>query len=228
MAHSQPFIAKPEFQEPLNFPGRAGRRLAGQGHRRDGRSAGQIPLAAGVYLDSCVKCGACTDKCHYYLGTSDPKNMPVGRQGPAAQSLSPPLFHLCRQVFPEAGRRRRPDQRSSRRLVQLFPPVLAVPPLLGFSARTGSTLPRSRWRRARSWTASGSAEVLQRDHRQGLQDRQQPRPAGSRAGGYAGRPGRGRRRRNRRRGEIPARRQRCGHPAGHAVADFFANRMSMG
>jgi Fe-S oxidoreductase len=33
-----------------------------------------------VYLDSCVKCGACTDKCHYYLGTSDPKNMPVARQ----------------------------------------------------------------------------------------------------------------------------------------------------
>jgi Fe-S oxidoreductase len=27
-----------------------------------------------------VKCGACTDKCHYYLGTTDPKNMPVARQ----------------------------------------------------------------------------------------------------------------------------------------------------
>ncbi|MCK4711094.1 MAG: (Fe-S)-binding protein, partial [Gammaproteobacteria bacterium] len=25
-------------------------------------------------------CGACTDKCHYFLGTSDPKNMPVARQ----------------------------------------------------------------------------------------------------------------------------------------------------
>jgi Fe-S oxidoreductase len=33
-----------------------------------------------VYLDACVKCGACTDKCHYYLGTDDPKNMPVARQ----------------------------------------------------------------------------------------------------------------------------------------------------
>ena len=33
-----------------------------------------------VFLDSCVKCGACTDKCHYFLGTSDPKNMPVARQ----------------------------------------------------------------------------------------------------------------------------------------------------
>jgi Fe-S oxidoreductase len=33
-----------------------------------------------VFLDSCVKCGACTDKCHYFLGTTDPKNMPVARQ----------------------------------------------------------------------------------------------------------------------------------------------------
>src|SRR5450759_4337998 len=33
-----------------------------------------------VFLDSCVKCGACTDKCHYFLGTGDPKNMPVTRQ----------------------------------------------------------------------------------------------------------------------------------------------------
>jgi len=31
-------------------------------------------------MDACVKCGACTDKCHYFLGTSDPKNMPVARQ----------------------------------------------------------------------------------------------------------------------------------------------------
>ena len=36
--------------------------------------------ALRVYLDSCVKCGACTDKCHYFLGTGDPKNMPVARQ----------------------------------------------------------------------------------------------------------------------------------------------------
>jgi Fe-S oxidoreductase len=33
-----------------------------------------------VYLDICVKCGACTDKCHFFLGTGDPKNMPVARQ----------------------------------------------------------------------------------------------------------------------------------------------------
>ena len=33
-----------------------------------------------VFLDTCVKCGACTDKCHYFLGTADPYNMPVARQ----------------------------------------------------------------------------------------------------------------------------------------------------
>ena len=33
-----------------------------------------------VYLDICVKCGSCTDKCHYFLGTGDPNNMPVARQ----------------------------------------------------------------------------------------------------------------------------------------------------
>ena len=33
-----------------------------------------------LFLEICVKCGACADKCHYYLGTSDPNNMPVARQ----------------------------------------------------------------------------------------------------------------------------------------------------
>jgi len=32
-----------------------------------------------LYLDSCVRCGACADKCHFFLGTGDPKNMPVLR-----------------------------------------------------------------------------------------------------------------------------------------------------
>ncbi|MBF0541428.1 MAG: (Fe-S)-binding protein [Nitrospirae bacterium] len=32
-----------------------------------------------VFMDVCVRCGACADKCHFYLGTGDPKNMPVLR-----------------------------------------------------------------------------------------------------------------------------------------------------
>ncbi|MGB5562812.1 MAG: (Fe-S)-binding protein [Sedimenticolaceae bacterium] len=79
MAHSKPFIAKPEFQEPLGFPGE----LPDDWHDKAIEAMGDLLgkyRSLQVYLDSCVKCGACTDKCHYYLGTSDPKNMPVGRQ----------------------------------------------------------------------------------------------------------------------------------------------------
>ncbi len=32
-----------------------------------------------VYLDICAQCGACADKCQFYLGTGDPNNMPVAR-----------------------------------------------------------------------------------------------------------------------------------------------------
>jgi len=32
-----------------------------------------------VFMDICVRCGACADKCHFYIGTGDPKNMPVLR-----------------------------------------------------------------------------------------------------------------------------------------------------
>jgi Fe-S oxidoreductase len=32
-----------------------------------------------LFMDICVRCGACADKCHFYIGTSDPKNMPVLR-----------------------------------------------------------------------------------------------------------------------------------------------------
>ena len=30
-------------------------------------------------LDLCVRCGACADKCQFFLGTGDPNNMPVAR-----------------------------------------------------------------------------------------------------------------------------------------------------
>jgi Fe-S oxidoreductase len=32
-----------------------------------------------IFMDICVRCGACADKCHFYLGSGDPKNMPVLR-----------------------------------------------------------------------------------------------------------------------------------------------------
>ncbi len=32
-----------------------------------------------LFMDICVRCGACADKCHFFLGSADPKNMPVLR-----------------------------------------------------------------------------------------------------------------------------------------------------
>ncbi|MBI5844446.1 MAG: (Fe-S)-binding protein [Deltaproteobacteria bacterium] len=32
-----------------------------------------------IFMDCCVRCGACADKCHFFIGTGDPKNMPVLR-----------------------------------------------------------------------------------------------------------------------------------------------------
>ncbi|MDH5655175.1 MAG: (Fe-S)-binding protein, partial [Spirochaetia bacterium] len=32
-----------------------------------------------LFMDICVRCGACADKCHFFQGTGDPKNMPIVR-----------------------------------------------------------------------------------------------------------------------------------------------------
>jgi Fe-S oxidoreductase len=32
-----------------------------------------------LFMDTCVRCGACADKCHFFIGSGDPKNMPVLR-----------------------------------------------------------------------------------------------------------------------------------------------------
>jgi Fe-S oxidoreductase len=79
MAHSKPFIAKEQFQEPLGFPGELVDNWQDKAVEKMGDLLGKY-RGLRVFLDSCVKCGACTDKCHYYLGTTDPKNMPVARQ----------------------------------------------------------------------------------------------------------------------------------------------------
>ncbi|MEJ2003034.1 MAG: (Fe-S)-binding protein, partial [Maritimibacter sp.] len=45
------------------------------------------------------KCGACTDKCHYFLGTADPKNMPVARQD-LLRSVYRRYFTFAGKYFP--------------------------------------------------------------------------------------------------------------------------------
>ena len=49
-----------------------------------------------LFMDTCVRCGACADKCHFFLGTGDPKNMPVLR--------AELLRSVYRRYFTAAGR----------------------------------------------------------------------------------------------------------------------------
>jgi Fe-S oxidoreductase len=81
MSHSAPFLAKAEFQEQLGFPG-DGQLIDGWKEvfiEKLGDMLGKY-RSLQVFMDICVKCGACTDKCHYFLGTGDANNMPVARQ----------------------------------------------------------------------------------------------------------------------------------------------------
>jgi len=84
MAHSSPFTAAEEFQTALGFS--SGKET---GELIEGWKEKFLELLADklkkyrslqVFMDICVKCGACTDKCHYFIGTADPKNMPAARQ----------------------------------------------------------------------------------------------------------------------------------------------------
>ncbi len=49
-----------------------------------------------LFMDICVRCGACADKCHFYIGSGDPKNMPVLR--------AELLRSVYRRYFTAAGR----------------------------------------------------------------------------------------------------------------------------
>ena len=79
MAASKPYVAAAEFQTPLGFPGELVENWQEKAIEKMAELRGKY-RSFRVFLDSCVKCGACTDKCHYFLGTGDPKNMPVARQ----------------------------------------------------------------------------------------------------------------------------------------------------
>jgi len=49
-----------------------------------------------LFMDICVRCGACADKCHFYIGSGDPKNMPVLR--------AELIRSIYRRYFTAAGR----------------------------------------------------------------------------------------------------------------------------
>ncbi|KAA3626300.1 MAG: (Fe-S)-binding protein [Proteobacteria bacterium] len=93
-----PFVAKPEHQERLGFPGELLDNWEDVAIAKMGELLEKY-RALRVYLDSCVKCGACTDKCHYFIGTEDPKNMPVARQD-LLRSVYRRYFTFAGKYFP--------------------------------------------------------------------------------------------------------------------------------
>jgi len=99
MEQSGPFVAKPEHQAPLGFP----EGLVDNWQEAAVAKMGDLLKkyrSLKVYMDSCVKCGACTDKCHYFIGTADPKNMPVGRQD-LFRKVYRRYFTLAGKFFPK-------------------------------------------------------------------------------------------------------------------------------
>ncbi|MCX7673326.1 MAG: (Fe-S)-binding protein [Thiobacillaceae bacterium] len=79
MAHVKSFVAGQAAQEYLGYPWELGPDWKERAIARMGEVLKKY-RSVRVFLDACVHCGACTDKCHYFLGTADPKNMPVARQ----------------------------------------------------------------------------------------------------------------------------------------------------
>ena len=79
MAHSKPYVAAAPIQTAIGFPGELAEDWHDKAIAKMGELLGKY-RSLQVYMDACVHCGACSDKCHYFLGTGDPKNMPVARQ----------------------------------------------------------------------------------------------------------------------------------------------------
>lgn len=79
MAGSKPYAASDKMNEAIGFPGKLVDDWQDKAIAKMGDLL-QKYRSLRVFLDACVHCGACTDKCHYFLGTGDPKNMPVARQ----------------------------------------------------------------------------------------------------------------------------------------------------
>jgi Fe-S oxidoreductase len=99
MAGSQPYVANAKVQEAIGFPAE----LVPDWHDRAIGHLGEMLdkyRSLRVYLDACVHCGACTDKCHFYIGTADPKNMPVARQE-LMRGVYRRHFTLAGKLFPK-------------------------------------------------------------------------------------------------------------------------------
>jgi Fe-S oxidoreductase len=97
----RPYVANDKIQEAIGFPGK----LADNWQETHDAVIAKMGDLLGkyrslkVYMDACVHCGSCTDKCHYFIGTKDPKNMPVARQD-LMRSVYRRYFTLAGKMFP--------------------------------------------------------------------------------------------------------------------------------
>lgn len=99
MVNVKSFVASDKINEALGFPGS----LVEDWHDRTIEKMGDLLSkyrSFKVYMDSCVHCGACSDKCHYFIGTADPKNMPVARQD-LIRSVYRRYFTIPGKLFPK-------------------------------------------------------------------------------------------------------------------------------
>ncbi len=99
MAHSKPYVANEKVQADMGFPVK----LVDDWHDKAIGKFGELLgkyRSLKVFMDSCVHCGACTDKCHYFISTGDPKNMPVARQD-LMRSVYRRYFTLPGKLFPK-------------------------------------------------------------------------------------------------------------------------------
>ena len=99
MEASRPYVANEKIQQAIGFPGQLADGWEGRAIAHMGEMLGKY-RSLKVFMDSCVHCGACADKCHYFIGTGDPKNMPVARQE-LMRSVYRRYFTLPGKFFPK-------------------------------------------------------------------------------------------------------------------------------
>jgi Fe-S oxidoreductase len=96
------YVANEKIQEAIGFPAK----LDDDWQVTHDKAIGHMGTLLGkyrslkVFMDACVHCGACTDKCHYFIGTGDPKNMPVARQD-LMRSVYRRYFTPAGKLFPK-------------------------------------------------------------------------------------------------------------------------------
>ena len=99
MENTKTFVANDKIQTALGFPVFETEDWHDRAISKMGELLGKY-RSLKVYMDSCVHCGACSDKCHYFIGTGDPKNMPVARQD-LMRSVYRRYFTLPGKLFPK-------------------------------------------------------------------------------------------------------------------------------